>query len=87
MDSAQQELIKHYAYLSKTQNKYVYSIDNSRFTNHSSQNPNLDVVLFPGDEETSGVANRDIETGEEILVNYREIDADDEHGDEGYLNN
>ncbi|MBX4189420.1 SET domain-containing protein [Candidatus Parcubacteria bacterium] len=81
----QREQIDRYAYLSKVTGKYVYSMDDSRFTNHSSQNPNEDVVQFPNEPETCGVANRDIEAGEEILVNYRLFDAHDEKGEEPYL--
>jgi SET domain-containing protein len=79
------EQIDRYAYLSKTSSKYVYSMDDSRFTNHSSQNPNEDSVQFPGEPEISGVANRDIEIGEEILADYRLFDAHDETGSETYL--
>ncbi len=86
MDKIGQELINRYAYLSTIQNKYIYSIDDSRFTNHSSTNPNEDVLFLPGDIETSAVANRDILKGEEILVNYRLFDANDEISNEEYLN-
>jgi len=79
------ELIDRYAYLSTTTGKYVYSIDDSRFTNHSSVKNNIDVVSFPGEPETLGVANRDIEKGEEILANYRLFDAHDENSKEEYL--
>jgi len=81
----QKEQIDRYAYLSKTSGKYIYSMDDSRFTNHSSQNPNEDVVQFPGELETCGVALRDIEIGEEILVNYKLFDSHDETSDEEYL--
>jgi hypothetical protein len=81
------ELIERYSYLSMTTGKYVYSVDDSRFTNHSSVKNNIDVVPFPGEPETRGVANRDIEKGEEILVNYRAFDVHDENGKEEYLNN
>ncbi len=86
MPPEHRDLIDRYAYLSTTTGKYVYSIDDSRFTNHSSVKNNLDVVPFPGEQETCGVANRDIEIGEEILVNYRDFDAHDEDGKEEYLN-
>ena len=85
MSPGHRELIERYAYLSTTTGKYVYSIDDSRFTNHSSTNNNIDVVAFPDESETCGVANRDIEKGEEILVNYRTFDANDENSDEKYL--
>ena len=84
MSKEQQELITHFAYLSKTSGKYVYSIDDSRFTNHSVNN-NVDSVYLPNEEEVCGIANRDIEKGEEILVNYRKFDAIDEQSSEKYL--
>ncbi len=87
MPSEHRELIDRYAYLSTTTGKYVYSIDDSRFTNHSSVKNNIDVVPAPGEPETLGVANRDIEKGEEMLVNYRAFDAHDENSSEEYLNN
>lgn len=86
MPPDQQDLIKRYAYLSTTTGKYIYSIDDSRFTNHSSTNNNIDVEEMPGEAETVGVANRDIEIGEELLVNYRTFDANDEISGEEYLN-
>lgn len=85
LPSLQNELVKEYAYLSKVLGKYVYSIDDSRFTNHSIEKGNLDVVMFPNEIETCGVANRDIDIGEEILINYREFDVNDEKSDEEYL--
>ena len=85
MSPEQRELIDKYASLSSITGKYVYSIDDSRFTNHSSVNNNIDTVAFPGEPEKLGVANRDIEKGEELLVNYRAFDADDENSQEEYL--
>jgi len=85
MSQQHQELIDRYAYLSITTGKYVYSIDDSRFTNHSSVNDNIDVMIVPGEPETVGVANRDIEEGEEMLVNYRDFDKQDENSTEAYL--
>ncbi len=87
MTDSQKELISRYAYLSIKQDKYILSFDDSRFTNHSSVNPNEDVIEIPGDIETAGVANRDIDKGEEILVNYRLFDAHDVDSQEEYLKN
>jgi SET domain-containing protein len=87
MPPLQKELIEHFGTLSKRSGKYVFSIDDSRFTNHSSKNDNQKVVLLPGDIEFSGVAKRDIKAGEEILVNYQDFDAVDAESDEPYLNN
>ena len=85
MSEVQRALIVRYAYLSKTTGKYVYSIDDGRFMNHSSRHDNLDDVAFPGEPETCTVANRDIEAGEELLINYRSFDAHDATSDEAYL--
>jgi SET domain-containing protein len=85
MDKIEQDLLLTYSYFSKESGKFIYSIDNSRFTNHSSLNPNEGVVDM-GKIETSGVALRDINIGEEILINYRTFDANDEFSNEEYLN-
>lgn len=85
MPALQRDLIERYAYLSTANGKYVYCIDDARFMNHSSVKNNLDIVPFPGEPETRGVANRDIQQGEEILINYREFDAHDEKSEEVYL--
>lgn len=87
MQPKHRELIDRYAYLSTTTGKYIYSIDDSRFTNHSSVKNNIDVVPSPNEPEALGVANRDIEKGEEMLVNYRAFDIRDENSKEKYLNN
>jgi len=84
MPQVPRDLIVRYAYLSTTTGKYVYSIDDSRFANHSIHN-NIDVVAFPGELEIRALANRDIEVGEELLENYRSYDAHDETSDEEYL--
>ncbi len=85
-DVLKQALINRYAYFSPESKKYIYCIDDSRFMNHNSKNPNLDIVYVHGEIETRGIANRDIEPGEEILVNYREIDIADAQSSEEYLN-
>ena len=86
MSEQQKDLIIHFAYLSKKSGKYVYSIDNTRFTNHST-NPNIaeDDKLSEGGEEICTVAIRDIQTGEEMTIDYRAIDAADEGSNEEYL--
>jgi SET domain-containing protein len=85
MPEDQQELIHRYAYLSKNTGKYVYSIDNSRFINHSATRANKIEILHPGEIENRSIAIRDIEVGEEILVDYRTIDAADAESSEVYL--
>lgn len=85
MPFEQQKLIKRYAYLSTISGKYIFSIDDSRFTNHSKDSYNIDVVIIPGEPEPRGVARRDIEEGEELLDNYRLFDALDQNSEEKYL--
>lgn len=84
MPEVQRDLIHYYAHLSSVTGKYVYSIDDSRFTNHSIHG-NMDDVAFAGEPETRAVANRDIEAGEELLDDYRSFDAHDATSDEEYL--
>ena len=86
MPDLQKDLIVHFAYLSKKSGKYVYSIDNTRFTNHST-NPNIaeDEKLSEGDAEICTVATRDIEIGEEMTIDYQAIDAVDEESNDEYL--
>lgn len=85
MPAIQGELINRYAYLSMEQKKYIYSIDNSRYMNHSSTKKNLDTMPIPGDIETAAIANRDIESGEELLIDYQTFDEFDAHSGEDYL--
>lgn len=70
----------------KKSGKYVYSLDNTRFTNHS-MSPNIakDPKLSEGDDEICTVAIRDIQIGEELTIDYRAIDAMDENSNEMYL--
>jgi SET domain-containing protein len=86
MSELQKNLIIHFAYLSKKSGKYVYSIDNTKFTNHSTS-PNIaeDDKLSEGDAEICTVAIRDIQIGEEMTIDYRAIDAVDETSNEEYL--
>jgi len=84
MTEIEKDLITRYAYFSKRMHVYVLSLDSSRFINHSKNN-NMDDIAIPGEAETCDVANRDIEIGEELTSNYREIDAIDEISDAKYL--
>ncbi len=83
MPQIQKDFIVHYAYLSKATNKYVLSIDNGRFLNHSTNN-NIDEIDIP-EPEGGSIANRDIKAGEELNVDYRAFDANDAVSDEEYL--
>lgn len=86
MSKNQHDLIRQYAYLSKISGNYIYSIDDSRFTNHSSLKNNIDLIDKSSDSKSYSIANRNIQKGEEILVNYRELDAIDEKSLKNYLN-
>ncbi len=69
------EQIIHYSYINKVTGEYVLPADNDRFTNHS-ENPNTTNIGFGADEGETYAA-RDIEEGEEITTNYKEIDPTD----------
>lgn len=86
MSEVQKDLIIHFAYLSKKSGKYLYSVDNTRFTNHStSPNITVDEKLSEGDAEICTVAIKDIQIGEEMTIDYQAIDAVDETSNEEYL--
>lgn len=88
MAPVQRDLIKRYGYRSMTMGKWVYSTDDSRFINHSSVHDNVeDVACAEGGSEGCSAAKRDIEIGEELLINYRTYDANDQNSDAEYLNN
>lgn len=64
-----------YAYQNPETLNYILAADDARFCNHS-DTPNIRCVEDPeGDGETSTVAVRDIQPGEEIIIDYREFDT------------
>jgi SET domain-containing protein len=67
----QKNYIKKYAFRDKERflGKWIFSIDNGRFWNHSA-NPNTVLVDF------CYYAAKEIEIGEEITCDYREYDED-----------
>ncbi len=67
---AREQFLK-YAYKNKD-GRYILCFDDTRFLNHSS-NPNL---ISNNPVEEIDIAARDIETGEELTVDYREFDED-----------
>lgn len=83
-DERKRKFIYHFAYLEKTIRKFVLCVDDARFINHSIH-PNIVDVGTPGEELCHSVACRDIEIGEEITIDYRSIDLNDEKSDEAYL--
>ena len=86
MPEIQQGLIDKYSFLSKVSGRYIYSIDNTRFVNHSVKN-NIDFITNSNEPEFYSIANKDIQIGEELLINYKHLDAYDEKSNENYLNN
>ncbi|MFZ2500447.1 MAG: SET domain-containing protein [Minisyncoccia bacterium] len=83
----QKRLIEFFAYFSSTRQAYIYSIDDSRFLNHST-NPNHDILPIQNEVELCNVSNRDIQIGEELTVDYRSFDDDDDAvSKEAYLQN
>mgnify|MGYP001026896991 CR=1 FL=1 len=73
----QQHHIDYYGFLSKATREHIYSVDDSRFMNHS-DTPNMAVTYGAGAGEPTMVARRDIAPGEEITVNYHDLcHADD----------
>jgi len=86
MSEIQKNLIIYFSYLSKKCGKYVYSIDNTRFTNHSIYpNTTEDTAVSEDNDETCTFATRDIQIGEEVTIDYRTIDAADEDSNDEYL--
>jgi len=79
------EFINEYGSLSKVSNKYIISIDNTRFTNHSST-PNLDSIKMENEPELVAIANRDINIGEEMTINYKGFDRMSEKSSADYFN-
>lgn len=84
MDERKRKFLYHFAYLEKTIQKFVLCVDDARFINHS-VHPNTVDVGTPGEQLRSSVACRDIEIGEEITIDYRSIDLNDEKSSEEYL--
>jgi hypothetical protein len=71
----EREFIARYAYLHSGTGKYVLSVDDARFVNHS-DNPNLVGVYPQGDPEGIDAAARDIRKGEELTSDYRTFDEE-----------
>jgi uncharacterized protein len=67
-----QEWFKRYGYLDKTLNQWILSFDDARFINHSEE-PNMRPD-YKRHRCAVGIASRDIKKGEEITVDYREIE-------------
>ena len=79
-----QQFMKRYSVLSMISGTYVLCNDDARFTNHSAS-PNLESVILKGDAEKIARANRDIRKGEELTIDYRNIDKADAVSNTEYL--
>jgi len=64
-----------YAYLSTKTGRYLLDTDNGRYFNHS-KIPNTSTKTVAGEKEDIICADKDIESGEEITVNYADQEAD-----------
>lgn len=69
-----QDWFRHFGYLDQRLNRHILSFDDARFMNHS-DNPNM-VPDFDQDKYGVGVATRDIKAGEEITIDYRQIEKE-----------
>lgn len=74
------ERFLHYAYLNK-KDAYVLCFDDARFYNH--QIPAN--TKFVDDEMPYEIATRDIQEGEELTINYAELDCDASTSPYGYF--
>ena len=63
---------KTFGYLDHHFNKYILSFDNARFINHS-EDPNLRPD-YTADSRGVGIAHKTIDVGEELTINYRDIE-------------
>lgn len=68
------EWFRKYAYLDFRINCYILSVDNARFMNHS-DDPNIRPD-FSRDRHGIGVTTKDIQSGEELTIDYRLIEKD-----------
>ena len=70
------DFVLNYAYLSKDTGYDILCSDNARFYNHS-ENPNTAGIDLDGTENEGGdIAVSDIQIGEEITCDYREMEND-----------
>lgn len=67
-----QDWFKRYGYLDHHLDQYILSFDDARFMNHS-EDPNVRPD-YKRHRSAVGVAVRDIARGEEMTINYREIE-------------
>ena len=66
------EWLKQFAYLDHHIDQYILSFDNARFINHS-EVPNIRPD-YGKERHGVGIAQSDITPGDELTINYREIE-------------
>ncbi len=71
---AEQEYVLFYGFLSKRTGNYHLSFDNVKFINHSLSGNVATDASQEQETEYPLIAVRDIESGEEILQNYKEFE-------------
>jgi Proteins containing SET domain len=75
LSESARKMFWQYAYVDKYNSHYILCFDDERFINHS-DNPNIIQKRKDGELEGIEVADRDIQLGEELLVNYYDFDKD-----------
>jgi len=90
-----------YTFKSRRTNKYVLCVDNAKYFNHVSENPNVTSIYSLTDKQRAqlteeqwklvdmdegfSVAARDIQVGEELFTNYEEDGNIDAHAGSAFL--
>ncbi len=75
LSESARKMFWQYAYVDKYNSHYILCFDDERFINHSDK-PNIIQKRKDGELEGIEVADRDIQLGEELLVNYYDFDKD-----------
>ena len=62
--------IESYGYVSPLSNKLIMCLDDARFMNHSEDPNTKEIIMKKLSDETTTIASRDIEIGEELTTDY-----------------
>ena len=76
LEEPARSFVKKYAYVSPVSGEYILYSDDSRFFNHANI-PNTGEAHVEGEQETHGIALRDIHPGEELTIDYRLMEGTD----------
>ena len=68
------QTILHYDFVDMRSKSHILCFDDSRFFNHS-EVPNVIGQIVESEVYGINIAGKDIEVGEELLVNYKDFDA------------